>query len=149
MCGVQHVQMMVMATMDDVFISLHNLPPPLLYCNTHSPPLPTYTPHPHTHIPTHTPHPPHPLHFRCSSGDHVSLHCLDRHPHQPHLVALGRSDGSVGFWDLRQEAHHLQLIQAHGSNGTTPGVQTWVAVSRLPPGLVDPFLKTCRILIEP
>ena len=48
----------------------------------------------------------------------MGLHCLDRHPHQPHLVAFGCSDGSVGFWDLRQEGHHLQIIKAHNSIGT-------------------------------
>lgn len=61
----------------------------------------------------------------CSSGEHVGLHCLDRHPHQPHLVALGRSDGSVGFWDLRQEGHHLQIIEAHNSIGTTRAALTF------------------------
>ena len=48
----------------------------------------------------------------------MGLHCLDRHPHQPHLMAFGCSNGSVGFWDLRQEGHHLQIIKAHNSIGT-------------------------------
>ena len=78
-----------------------------------SPPLP---PCPYSLLPPSLSYPS--LLSLCSSGEHVGLHCLDRHPHQPHLVALGRGDGSVGFWDLRQEGHHLQIIQAHNSIGT-------------------------------
>ena len=69
----------------------------------------------------------------CSSGEHMGLHCLDRHPHQPHLVALGRGDGSVGFWDLRQEGHHLQIIQAHSSIGTRMALSySWGEPERVP-----------------
>lgn len=42
---------------------------------------------------------------------------MDRHPHQPHLIALGREDGSLCFWDLRQESQPVQLIEGHSSDG--------------------------------
>ena len=56
-------------------------------------------------------------HFR--SGEYVSIQSMDRHPHQPHLVALGREDGSLCFWDLRQERQPVQLIEGHSSDGKT------------------------------
>ena len=48
----------------------------------------------------------------------MSLQSMDRHPHQPHLVALGRGDGSVCFMDLRQEKAPVPtIVQAHSSDG--------------------------------
>ena len=45
------------------------------------------------------------------------MDCVDRHPHQPHVVALGRGNGSLCFMDLRQHKHVLQMVQAHSSHG--------------------------------
>lgn len=42
---------------------------------------------------------------------------LDRHPHQPHLVAIGRGDGSLCFMDMRQHKRGMQLVGAHSSHG--------------------------------
>lgn len=50
------------------------------------------------------------------SDDCLPMHCLDRHPQQPHLVAVGRADGSVCFWDLRSDRRALEVIQAHSSD---------------------------------
>lgn len=47
------------------------------------------------------------------SDEYLSIQSMDRHPHQPHLVALGCSSGAVCFWDLRQDGHPSSLAQAH------------------------------------
>ncbi len=51
------------------------------------------------------------------SGEYVSIQSMDRHPHQPHLIVLGRGDGSLCFWDLRQDNQPVQIIQGHTSDG--------------------------------
>lgn len=33
------------------------------------------------------------------SGELTSLHSVDRHPGQPHIVATGSGDGVLGIWD--------------------------------------------------
>ncbi|XP_056015542.1 nucleoporin Nup43-like isoform X2 [Ostrea edulis] len=47
------------------------------------------------------------------SGELTSLHCVDKHPGQPHIVATGSHDGVLGIWDLRQEASPVSLLEAH------------------------------------
>ncbi|XP_066284088.1 nucleoporin Nup43-like [Branchiostoma lanceolatum] len=47
------------------------------------------------------------------SGDRIPLHCLDKHPGQPHIVATGGQDGSLYMWDLRQERHPVSAMDAH------------------------------------
>ena len=53
----------------------------------------------------------------CSPGKYTSMESLSRHPHQPHVVAVGRGDGSLCLKDLRQPKHSLQLLQAHSAEG--------------------------------
>ena len=52
-----------------------------------------------------------------SASEFVAAQSMDRHPNQPHVVALGRGDGSICFWDLRQEGQPVSLIQAHSTEG--------------------------------
>eukprot|EP00058_Branchiostoma_floridae_P013639 XP_002599127.1 hypothetical protein BRAFLDRAFT_281490 [Branchiostoma floridae] len=47
------------------------------------------------------------------SGERIPLHCLDKHPGQPHIVATGGQDGSLYMWDLRQERHPVSAMDAH------------------------------------
>ena len=47
----------------------------------------------------------------------MSIESLDRHPQQPHIVAVGRGDGSVCFIDLRQPKYHTQVVRAHSDHG--------------------------------
>nr|XP_022286643.1 nucleoporin Nup43-like [Crassostrea virginica]XP_022289744.1 nucleoporin Nup43-like [Crassostrea virginica] len=47
------------------------------------------------------------------SGELTSLHSVDRHPGQPHIVATGSGDGVLGIWDLRQEKSPVSLLEAH------------------------------------
>lgn len=50
------------------------------------------------------------------AGTSISMDSLDRHPHQPHLVAIGRGDGSLCFMDLRQYKHTLRVARAHSAH---------------------------------
>ena len=52
------------------------------------------------------------------ASDQVPLHCIDRHPTQPHIVATGGQDGSLSLWDMRQERYPVTLLTAHSSNST-------------------------------
>ena len=47
----------------------------------------------------------------------TSLHSVDRHPGQPHIVATGSGDGVLGIWDLRQEKSPVSLLEAHAGPG--------------------------------
>ena len=51
------------------------------------------------------------------SGELTSLHSVDRHPGQPHIVATGSGDGVLGIWDLRQEKSPVSLLEAHAGPG--------------------------------
>lgn len=51
------------------------------------------------------------------SGELTSLHSVDRHPGQPHIVATGSGDGVLGIWDLRQEKSPVSLLEAHNGPG--------------------------------
>lgn len=55
-----------------------------------------------------------------SSGDRVSLLCVDKHPTQPHLLAAGGQDGVLSIWDMRQELYPVTLLEAHAGEGWTP-----------------------------
>ena len=57
--------------------------------------------------------------FVDSSGDRVSLLCIDKHPTQPHLLAAGAQDGVLSIWDMRQELYPVTLLEAHASEGKT------------------------------
>jgi WD40 repeat protein len=48
-----------------------------------------------------------------SGGDQVGVTCLSTHPTQTHIVATGSSDGSIAFWDLRQERHPVTILKGH------------------------------------
>ena len=54
-----------------------------------------------------------------STGDKIPLHCMDRHPTQPHIVATGGLDGTLYLWDMRQEKYPITLLEAHASNSMT------------------------------
>lgn len=54
------------------------------------------------------------------AGNLVSMESLDRHPHQPHLVAVGRGDGSLCFIDLRHHKRTLKVAKAHSAHGEWP-----------------------------
>lgn len=51
----------------------------------------------------------------CSSGERVSLLCVDKHPTQPHLLAAGGQDGVLSIWDMRQELYPVTLLEAHAA----------------------------------
>ena len=53
----------------------------------------------------------------CSSGERVSLLCVDKHPTQPHLLAAGGQDGVLSIWDMRQELYPVTLLEAHAAEG--------------------------------
>ena len=52
-----------------------------------------------------------------SNNELVSTLCLDKHPNQCHLIVAGCDNGSVCFWDLRQEKQPVLLMSAHSSEG--------------------------------
>ncbi|KAI0237410.1 Nucleoporin Nup43 [Lamellibrachia satsuma] len=47
------------------------------------------------------------------TGDRVSLHCVDKHPTQQHIVATGGQDGTLCTWDMRQDRFPVSLLSAH------------------------------------
>ena len=47
---------------------------------------------------------------------------LDRHPHQPHLVVVGRGDGSLCFTDLRHHKREVKVVHAHSAHGKSATV---------------------------
>ncbi|XP_072021961.1 nucleoporin Nup43-like isoform X1 [Amphiura filiformis] len=47
------------------------------------------------------------------TGEKVPLHCVDRHPTQPHLVAAGSQGGLLNVWDLRKEKFPVTLFDGH------------------------------------
>jgi len=51
------------------------------------------------------------------AGERVPLHCIDRHPTQPHIVATGGQDGALSLWDMRQEKYPVTLLTAHSADG--------------------------------
>ena len=57
--------------------------------------------------------------FLNSSGDRVSLLCVDKHPTQPHLLAAGGQDGVLSIWDMRQELYPVTLLEAHAAESKT------------------------------
>lgn len=57
--------------------------------------------------------------FLDSSGDRVSLLCVDKHPMQPHLLAAGGQDGVLSIWDMRQELYPVTLLEAHAAESKT------------------------------
>ncbi|XP_070568783.1 nucleoporin Nup43-like isoform X2 [Ptychodera flava] len=50
------------------------------------------------------------------SGERIPLHCIDKHPNQPHIVATGGEDGVLTIWDMRQESFPVTLLDAHSTN---------------------------------
>ena len=60
--------------------------------------------------------------FFYSSGDRVSLLCVDKHPTQPHLLAAGGQDGVLSIWDMRQELYPVTLLEAHAAESKTSPV---------------------------
>ena len=51
------------------------------------------------------------------AGERVALHCIDRHPTQPHIVATGGADGALSLWDMRQDRYPITLLTAHSADG--------------------------------
>ncbi|XP_074662693.1 nucleoporin Nup43-like [Tubulanus polymorphus] len=49
------------------------------------------------------------------TGERVPLHCVDKHPTQPHVVATGAMDGGLCIWDMRQDKFPVTLMDAHSS----------------------------------
>ena len=60
--------------------------------------------------------------FLDSSGDRVSLLCVDKHPTQPHLLAAGGQDGVLSIWDMRQELYPVTLLEAHAAESKSKAV---------------------------
>ncbi|PIK58556.1 putative nucleoporin Nup43 isoform X1 [Apostichopus japonicus] len=58
-----------------------------------------------------------PVRIFLVTGKKVALHCVDRHPVQPHLVAAGGEDGTLTMWDLRKEHLPVTLFDSHESHG--------------------------------
>ncbi|KAK2178261.1 hypothetical protein NP493_550g00028 [Ridgeia piscesae] len=50
------------------------------------------------------------------TGEHVSLHCVDKHPTQQHIVATGGQDGALCIWDMRQDRFPVSLLSAHAAD---------------------------------
>lgn len=50
------------------------------------------------------------------TGDTVPLHCVDKHPGQPHVLATGGQDGMLCIWDLRQDKYPATLLNAHSGD---------------------------------
>ncbi|XP_054768862.2 nucleoporin Nup43-like [Lytechinus pictus] len=57
-----------------------------------------------------------PTRFFIVSGEKVPLHCVDRHPTQPHLVATGGQNGILNIWDMRKEQLPVTLFEVHQSH---------------------------------
>lgn len=57
-----------------------------------------------------------PVRIFLVTGKKVALHCVDRHPTQPHLVAAGGEDGTLSMWDLRKEHLPVTLFDSHESH---------------------------------
>ncbi|XP_071482667.1 nucleoporin Nup43-like [Diadema antillarum] len=57
-----------------------------------------------------------PTRFFIISGEKVPLHCVDRHPTQPHLVATGGQNGILNIWDMRKEQLPVTLFDVHQSH---------------------------------
>ncbi|XP_071819443.1 nucleoporin Nup43-like isoform X2 [Apostichopus japonicus] len=57
-----------------------------------------------------------PVRIFLVTGKKVALHCVDRHPVQPHLVAAGGEDGTLTMWDLRKEHLPVTLFDSHESH---------------------------------
>lgn len=57
-----------------------------------------------------------------STGERVPLHCIARHPTQPHIVATGGQDGALSLWDLRLERYPVTLLSAHSADSMYPVV---------------------------
>ena len=51
-----------------------------------------------------------------STGDMTALHCLDKHPTQPHIVCTGGQDGALTVWDMRQDKFPVTVLQAHSAD---------------------------------
>lgn len=47
------------------------------------------------------------------SDDQIEVGCLSTHPSQTHIVCSGSSDGTIAFWDLRQERHAFTVLKGH------------------------------------
>ncbi|XP_077977336.1 nucleoporin Nup43-like [Glandiceps talaboti] len=50
------------------------------------------------------------------TGERIPLHCIDKHPNQPHIVATGGQDGVLAIWDMRQDKYPVTLLDAHSTN---------------------------------
>ncbi|KAK2154683.1 hypothetical protein LSH36_260g01003 [Paralvinella palmiformis] len=50
------------------------------------------------------------------TGERVPLHCIDKHPTQPHIVATGGEDGTLCIWDMRQDKFPVTLLSAHSAD---------------------------------
>ena len=50
------------------------------------------------------------------AGDRVPLHCIDKHPTQPHIVATGGQNGMLSVWDMRQDKFPVTLLDAHSAD---------------------------------
>ncbi|XP_050392857.1 nucleoporin Nup43 [Patella vulgata] len=47
--------------------------------------------------------------------DNTPLHCVDKHPGQPHIVATGGQDGMLTIWDVRKDRFPMTLLEAHSA----------------------------------
>ena len=46
----------------------------------------------------------------------MPLHCLDKHPTQPHIVATGGQESTLCIWDMRQDKFPVTLLSAHSAD---------------------------------
>ncbi|XP_064628624.1 nucleoporin Nup43-like [Lineus longissimus] len=54
--------------------------------------------------------------FKLTGDKMIPLHCVDKHPTQPHIVATGGQDGNLCTWDMRQEKCPVTLMEGHSSD---------------------------------
>lgn len=57
-----------------------------------------------------------PVRVFVPAGERVPLHCIDVHPTQPHIVAVGGQDGALSLWDMRQDRYPVTLVTAHSAD---------------------------------
>ncbi|ESO85758.1 hypothetical protein LOTGIDRAFT_221179 [Lottia gigantea] len=56
-----------------------------------------------------------PVNIFSVNEDNTPLHCVDKHPGQPHIVAAGGQDGMLTIWDIRKDKYPMTLLEAHSA----------------------------------
>lgn len=57
-----------------------------------------------------------PVRVFVPANERTPLHCIDRHPTQPHIVATGGQDGALSLWDMRQDRYPVTLLSARSAD---------------------------------